>query len=79
MRHAAPNPEDRRLRYDTPLSAPDLLLGFDSDPAHRNIFGLIEENPEMAKAGGLDLAHFEKLVGGRSWVTPADAGAEAGR
>ena len=28
------------------LSAPDLLLGFDSDPARRNIFGLIEENPE---------------------------------
>ena len=26
------------------LSAPDLLLGFDSDPAHRNIFGLIEES-----------------------------------
>jgi NAD-reducing hydrogenase large subunit len=33
------------------LSAPDLLLGFDSDPAHRNIFGLIEENPELAKQG----------------------------
>src|ERR1035437_5111005 len=31
------------------LSAPDLLLGFDSDPAHRNIFGLIDENPEMAR------------------------------
>ena len=31
------------------LSAPDLLLGFDSDPARRNIFGLIEENPEMAR------------------------------
>ena len=25
------------------LSAPDLLLGFDCDPAHRNVFGLIEE------------------------------------
>jgi coenzyme F420-reducing hydrogenase alpha subunit len=25
------------------LSAPDLLLGMDSDPAHRNVFGLIEE------------------------------------
>jgi NAD-reducing hydrogenase large subunit len=34
------------------LSAPDLLLGFDSDPAHRNIFGLIEENPDMAAPGG---------------------------
>src|ERR1700756_5815365 len=33
------------------LSAPDLLLGFDSDPARRNILGLIEANPEMARAG----------------------------
>src|ERR1700693_433868 len=33
------------------LSAPDLLLGFDFDPARRNIFGLIDENPEMARAG----------------------------
>ena len=32
------------------LSAPDLLLGFDLDPARRNIFGLIDENPEMASA-----------------------------
>ena len=28
------------------LSAPDLLLGFDSDPARRNVFGLIEQHPE---------------------------------
>ena len=27
------------------LSAPDLLLGMDSDPARRNVFGLIEEQP----------------------------------
>src|SRR5512132_3748124 len=33
------------------LSAPDLLLGFDSDPARRNIFGIIEDNPELARAG----------------------------
>src|SRR3974390_3944051 len=33
------------------LSSPDLLLGLDSDPAHRSIFGLIEANPEMARAG----------------------------
>jgi NAD-reducing hydrogenase large subunit len=33
------------------LSAPDMLLGFDSDPARRNVFGLVEENPEMARAG----------------------------
>jgi len=33
------------------LSAPDLLLGFDSDPAHRNVFGLIDADPEMARVG----------------------------
>ena len=27
------------------LSSPDLLLGFDSDPAKRNIFGLLREEP----------------------------------
>ncbi|HWC96655.1 MAG TPA: Ni/Fe hydrogenase subunit alpha [Candidatus Sulfopaludibacter sp.] len=33
------------------LSAPDMLMGFDSDPARRNIFGLIEDHPDVAKAG----------------------------
>ncbi len=33
------------------LSAPDLLLGFDSDPAQRNVFGLIEQTPEVARRG----------------------------
>jgi len=33
------------------LSAPDLLLGFDSDPAQRNVFGLIDAHPEMARVG----------------------------
>ena len=33
------------------LSAPDLLLGFDSEPARRNVFGLIDADPEMARAG----------------------------
>ena len=30
------------------LSAPDLLLGMDSDPARRNVFGLIAAEPELA-------------------------------
>src|SRR5881397_3395467 len=30
------------------LSAPDLLLGWDSDPAQRNVFGLIAAEPELA-------------------------------
>jgi NAD-reducing hydrogenase large subunit len=33
------------------LSAPDLVLGFDSDPATRNVFGLMDANPEMARVG----------------------------
>ena len=30
------------------LAAPDLLFGFDSDPATRNVFRIIEENPKLA-------------------------------
>src|SRR4030042_291320 len=30
------------------LAAPDLVLGFDADPAIRIVFGLIQANPEMA-------------------------------
>ncbi len=33
------------------LSSPDFLLGFDSDPARRNIFGLIEHDREFARRG----------------------------
>jgi NAD-reducing hydrogenase large subunit len=33
------------------LSAPDFLLGFDSDPATRNVFGLIKADPELARKG----------------------------
>jgi NAD-reducing hydrogenase large subunit len=30
------------------LAAPDLLFGFDADPATRNVIGIIKENPELA-------------------------------
>lgn len=30
------------------LASPDLLLGFDADPAIRNVVGIIEANPELA-------------------------------
>jgi NAD-reducing hydrogenase large subunit len=30
------------------LAGPDLLLGFDADPAARNVFGLVGANPELA-------------------------------
>ncbi|HKZ17258.1 MAG TPA: Ni/Fe hydrogenase subunit alpha [Geobacteraceae bacterium] len=33
------------------LSAPDLLLGFDSDPATRNVMGLIQKYPDLARKG----------------------------
>ena len=30
------------------LAAPDLILGFDADPAERNVFGIVKANPELA-------------------------------
>ncbi|UCD80697.1 MAG: Ni/Fe hydrogenase subunit alpha [Desulfobacterales bacterium] len=30
------------------LAAPDLLLGFDADPAVRNVFGIVKANPQLA-------------------------------
>jgi NAD-reducing hydrogenase large subunit len=33
------------------LSSPDLLLGWDADPAIRNVFGLIDAEPELARRG----------------------------
>ncbi|HEY9187858.1 MAG TPA: Ni/Fe hydrogenase subunit alpha [Ignavibacteria bacterium] len=33
------------------LSAPDLILGMDSDPSKRNVFGLIKADPELARKG----------------------------
>jgi len=63
------------------LSAPDLLLGFDSNPTQRNIFGLIEREPELAKRGirlrkfGQDI--IEKVAGKKihsnQWIEPGGA------
>ena len=33
------------------LSSPDLLLGMESDPATRNVFGVLGANPELGRAG----------------------------
>jgi NAD-reducing hydrogenase large subunit len=33
------------------LASPDLLFGFDADPAIRNVAGLVEKNPELAVKG----------------------------
>ena len=43
------------------MSAPDLLLGWDSDPARRNVFGLIAAEPEMAR-GGIRLRQFGQTI-----------------
>src|SRR5690348_15617458 len=39
------------------LSAPDLLLGFDSNPRSRNVLGLVEKHPELAR-NGIELRKF---------------------
>jgi NAD-reducing hydrogenase large subunit len=55
------------------LSSPDLLLGFDSDPRARNVFGLIAQNPEFARRG-IRLRKFGQevieVLGGRRIHTP---------
>jgi NAD-reducing hydrogenase large subunit len=43
------------------LSAPDLLLGMDCDPARRNLFGLLAAEPELAR-GGIRLRSFGQRV-----------------
>jgi DNA-binding transcriptional ArsR family regulator len=54
------------------LSSPDFLLGWESDPNQRNIFGLIAANPELARSG-IRLRQFgqgviEALGGGERCV-----------
>jgi len=59
------------------LSSPDLLLGMDADPAKRNLFGVLEKNPQLAR-DGIRLRQFgqqiiERLGGKRihpAWVVP---------
>jgi NAD-reducing hydrogenase large subunit len=59
------------------LSSPDLLLGMDSDPAKRNLFGIFEAHPAVAR-DGIRMRQFgqeiiEKLAGKRihpAWVVP---------
>jgi len=64
------------------LSAPDLLLGMDFDPAKRNIAGLLEEHPDALR-DGIALRKFgqqviERLAVERvhpSWVVPGGVNA----
>lgn len=59
------------------LSSPDLLLGWDSDPARRNVFGLVEKDPGMALDGIRLRAYGQQVIeelGGRrihpAWAVP---------
>ena len=59
------------------LASPDLLLGMESDPAARHIFGVVAAKPELARAG-LALRrvgqHIIELLGNKrihpGWVVP---------
>jgi len=59
------------------LSSPDLLLGWECEPARRSLFGLIAAEPELARAG-IRLRQFgqqiiERLAGRRihgTWAVP---------
>jgi NAD-reducing hydrogenase large subunit len=59
------------------LSSPDFLLGMDADPRERNLFGVMQKNPEIGR-GGIRLRQFgqqviETLAGKRihpGWVVP---------
>ena len=59
------------------LSAPDFLLGWDSDPATRNVVGLVGANPDLARKG-IRLRSFgqqiiDRLGGKRihpAWAVP---------
>jgi NAD-reducing hydrogenase large subunit len=59
------------------LSSPDLLLGMESDPKTRNLFGVVAARPELGRAGvGLRRfgQHIIELLGGKrihpGWVVP---------
>jgi NAD-reducing hydrogenase large subunit len=59
------------------LSSPDLLLGMESDPAARNVFGVVAAKPELGRAGiGLRRfgQHIIELLGDKrihpGWVVP---------
>lgn len=64
------------------LSSPDLVMDKDTDPAQRNIFGLIKTHPDLARDGIL-LRQFgqsviELLAGSRihpAWVVPGGVNA----
>ncbi len=59
------------------LSSPDFVMGFDADPTDRNIFGVMQRYPDLAK-DGIALRKFGQsiieLLGGKrihpAWIVP---------
>ena len=59
------------------LSAPDLLLGMDSDPAHRNVLGILDKHPDLARDGMVLRMFGQQVIEGvakerihPSWAVP---------
>src|SRR5688572_11323142 len=59
------------------LSSPDLLLGLDSDPGKRHLYGVLEKNPELARDGIMLRKYGQQIIewlGGKrihpAWVVP---------
>jgi len=60
------------------LSSPDFLLGMDSDPAKRNILGIAEEYPDIARKGirlrkfGQEVIEYVagKRIHSSDWIVP---------
>src|SRR5512145_1899453 len=59
------------------LSSPDLLMGMDADPARRNIYGLIQAHPELARDGVMLRKFGQQIIewlGGKrvhpAWIVP---------
>jgi NAD-reducing hydrogenase large subunit len=68
------------------LSAPDLLLGWEADPAERNVMGLIDANPDLARKGIRLRAFGQEIIerlGGKkihpAWAVPGGVNQSLGR
>jgi NAD-reducing hydrogenase large subunit len=64
------------------LSAPDLILGFDSPPERRNILGVLEDHPDMARDGVALRKFGQQVIEGLakervhpSWIVPGGVNA----
>ena len=62
------------------LSSPDLLFGFDADPATRNILGVAAANPQLARDGVAVRRFGQQIIewlGGKrihpAWIVPGGA------